>query len=207
MKTAEIRASCLAKCENHPAISAGRINEFEKAKRVTAPPAVRGGDRKTQRKVGQGVTRAEPAGVRDGPTAADPAKQKGRQIASPFVMILAKGRCRPIVSIPVLLHAGRPEAGKSVPINGTLPGEELLNRQRIALACFVQRQQSTANGGDDLRLAANDPSTRCHRRKVGDRKRRPVWANNIFDSYTCSVGHCTLTLNMTTLTMTVAIRL
>ena len=59
--------------------------------------------------------------------------------------------------LPVLLNAGRPQTGQSMLIDGHLPAQEFVGRQRIALTGFLKAQESAANGCNNFGLAADDP--------------------------------------------------
>src|SRR3954466_8716130 len=95
--------------------------------------------------------------------------------------------------LPVMLDAGRAQAGKPVLIDRMLPAEEFLGGQRITLAGFVEAEESAANRRDHLRLAPNDPAAGAGRRKVCNRQRTAVRPDHIFDPRAVGFGHCTLT--------------
>jgi hypothetical protein len=59
----------------------------------------------------------------------------------------------------VVLDPGGPQTGKSVLVDGSLPVEELVDTERIARAGFFEREQATADGGDNLGFAADNPTT------------------------------------------------
>jgi len=59
--------------------------------------------------------------------------------------------------LAVLLDAGGPQACQAVLIDGKLPGQKLVHRQRIAAAGFLKGEQAAANRGNDFGLAADDP--------------------------------------------------
>ena len=61
---------------------------------------------------------------------------------------------------PILLDSGRAQSGKAVAIDRTLPSKELVGRQRVTIAGFFKREQSTPNGGDDFCFATNYPACR-----------------------------------------------
>ena len=63
------------------------------------------------------------------------------------------------ISVAILLDARRAQACKAMIGNRGLPGEEFFDRERITLAGFLKAQQSSAHGGDDLCLSANNPAT------------------------------------------------
>ena len=57
-----------------------------------------------------------------------------------------------------MLHPRRAQARQAELVDRLLPGQEFLDRQRITIAGFFQRQQTAANGRDDFRLAPGSPS-------------------------------------------------
>ena len=69
----------------------------------------------------------------------------------------------------ILLDARGAETGKSIFVNGCLPGQEFLRRQLIALTGFIEAEQTASDGGNDFRLASNNPASRIRRRQVGNR--------------------------------------
>src|SRR5262245_19983349 len=74
-----------------------------------------------------------------------------------------------LVLLPVLLNARGAQTREPVLLDGILPGEEFLDRQCIAGAGFLERKQTAAHGGHDLRLAADHPALRSRRWKVRNR--------------------------------------
>jgi hypothetical protein len=58
----------------------------------------------------------------------------------------------------VLLDTRRTQPRQAVLINGTLPSEEFLDRQSVPGTGLFEGKQAAAHGGDNLRLAADDPS-------------------------------------------------
>ena len=69
--------------------------------------------------------------------------------------------------------------GQAETVDGMLPGEKFLHRQRVALAGIVQAEQAAAHGGDDFSLAPDHPAARRRRRQIGERQRRPIGADDI----------------------------
>jgi hypothetical protein len=59
--------------------------------------------------------------------------------------------------LPILLDAGGAQSGKTMLIDGKLPGKELVDRQRVAAASLLEGEQSAANCGNDFGLTANNP--------------------------------------------------
>ena len=67
----------------------------------------------------------------------------------------------PIVSgtlLAVLLDPGGAQPGKTVLVDGKLPGQEFVDGQRVTAAGLLKGEQATANRGNDLGLATDDPS-------------------------------------------------
>src|ERR1700682_6281348 len=60
--------------------------------------------------------------------------------------------------LAILLDAGGPQPGQTMLIDGKLPGEEFVDRQRITAASLLKGEQAAANRGHDFRLAADDPT-------------------------------------------------
>src|SRR5918995_3021448 len=59
--------------------------------------------------------------------------------------------------LAILLNSGGAQPGQTVLVDRELPGQELVHGQGIATARLFERQEATANGGDNLSLAADDP--------------------------------------------------
>ena len=73
------------------------------------------------------------------------------------------------VGIAVYLQPSDAQPGNPVPFDGALPGEEFLGRDIVALADFLEVDETGAHGLDDHRFAPRHPSF-----GVGRRQRR-VW--------------------------------
>src|SRR5579863_2445127 len=93
------------------------------------------------------------------------------------------------VLLAILLNPGRTQTGEAMLIDRVLPGKEFLNRQGIAAAGFLQRQQSAADRGDDFGLAANDPALRSGCRQISNRQRRTVRPDDILDPRAMGFSH------------------
>jgi hypothetical protein len=65
--------------------------------------------------------------------------------------------------LAILLDPGGAQPGQTMLIDGKLPGEELVNRQRIPAASFLEGEQAAADSGYDFGLAADNPpfGARC----------------------------------------------
>jgi hypothetical protein len=59
--------------------------------------------------------------------------------------------------LAILLDARRAQSGKAMLVDGKLPREELVDRQRVAAAGLLKGEQTAANCGNDFRLTANNP--------------------------------------------------
>jgi len=59
--------------------------------------------------------------------------------------------------LPILLDTGRPQASQAMLIDGELPRQELVHRQRVAAASLLEGEQTAANRGNDFGLAADHP--------------------------------------------------
>ena len=94
---------------------------------------------------------------------------------------------------PVLLDAGGAQSGQAVLVDGHLPAQEFLGGQRVALTGLFKAEQATADGGDNLGFAANDPSAGAGGREVGNRQGTAVGPNDILDPWAVGFGHDTLT--------------
>lgn len=57
----------------------------------------------------------------------------------------------------IFLDAGGAQAGQAVLVDRPLPGQELVDRERVALTSLLEADQPAADRGDDLSFAANDP--------------------------------------------------
>jgi hypothetical protein len=114
------------------------------------------------------------------------AKRQNARQAGRFVKFL------PLLSVTVLLDARGAQAGKTMIVDGRLPGQELLDGQLVSLASLVEAQQPAANGSHDLGLPANDPATRVAGGQIGNRQRAAVRPDYIFDTRSHKIGHRTL---------------
>jgi hypothetical protein len=61
------------------------------------------------------------------------------------------------VLLAILLDAGGAQSGKTMLIDGKLPGKEFVDRQRITAASFLKGEQAAADRGNDFGLTANYP--------------------------------------------------
>jgi hypothetical protein len=117
--------------------------------------------------------------------------QKGAALASSASM--KSQHEKPEGLLAVLLDARGAQARKTVLVDGDLPAQEFLRGQRVALTGFLEAQQAAANGGDNLRLAADDPTAGAGWRQVGNRQGTAVGPDDILDPRAVGFGHDTLT--------------
>src|SRR6478609_6894553 len=71
----------------------------------------------------------------------------------------------------IFLDAGGTQAGQAVLVDGPLPAQELVDRERVALTGLLEAHQAAPDRGDHLCLAANDPPFGVPGRQIGDGKR------------------------------------
>src|SRR5262245_65286776 len=95
----------------------------------------------------------------------------------------------PALLLPILLDARGAQASEAMLIDRILPGEELLDRQRIAAAGLLKREQAAAHSGDDLGLAADDPALGAGRGQIGDRQRASIRPNDVFGPWSKGLIH------------------
>src|SRR5687767_9434538 len=88
----------------------------------------------------------------------------------------------------IVLQARGPKTPHPVTIDRALPGEELLDRQRIAGTGFFQADQAGAHASDHLRLAADDPAPGARGRQVFEAQAAPVDAENHHASVAVELG-------------------
>src|SRR5215813_6782475 len=66
----------------------------------------------------------------------------------------------------IVLQARDTQAAQAVLVDQTLPGKELFDGQGIALAGFLEAQQTRTHACHDLGLAADNPALRTRRGQV-----------------------------------------
>jgi len=64
-------------------------------------------------------------------------------------------------------------------VDRALPGQKFVDSQFIALTGFFYAEQAAANGSNDLRLSADNPTLRLSGRKIGNCQRAPIGPDNI----------------------------
>jgi hypothetical protein len=70
--------------------------------------------------------------------------------------------------LAILLDPGGPQAGQAMLIDRKLPGEELVDRQRVTAAGFLEGEQAASDRCDDFGLAADNPPFGAWRGQVGN---------------------------------------
>src|SRR6476659_7882273 len=98
------------------------------------------------------------------------------------------------ILVAVLADAGDAKAGHSAAVDGALPAREFLEAERVALAGFVDAQKPASHGGDDLGLAAHDPTRRVDRRQRVERQRLAEWSNDLGRTNLLVLEHISLHL-------------
>src|SRR5262249_18849364 len=100
-----------------------------------------------------------------------------------------KRRCSAGSLLPILLDARGAQAGEPMLVDGELPGEEFLDRQRIAAAGLFERQQAAADRGHDLGLAPDDPALGSRGGQIRNGQRAAVGPDDVFDPRAMGLGH------------------
>ena len=57
----------------------------------------------------------------------------------------------------ILLNTGSAQSGKTMLIDGKLPGEEFVDGQRVTAAGLLKGEQAAADRGNDFGLTADNP--------------------------------------------------
>ena len=84
--------------------------------------------------------------------------------------------------VPIVLDARRPQARQPVLVDGTLPAQELVDCQSIALARFLEAEKPAADRSNDLCFATNDPPLRIAWRQIGNCQRTAVRSDDVPNS-------------------------
>src|SRR6516164_5888762 len=95
--------------------------------------------------------------------------------------------------LAILLDSGRAQTGKAVLIDRVLPGEELVDGQRVAAAGLFKREQAATNRGHNFSLTANDPPFCPRRGQIRDGKRATVRPDDVFHPRAMGFCHGVLT--------------
>ena len=70
--------------------------------------------------------------------------------------------------LPILLDPGGPETCQTMLIDGKLPRQEFVDRQRVPAAGFLKGKQTSADRRNDLGLAADYPPLGARRGQVSN---------------------------------------
>ena len=68
--------------------------------------------------------------------------------------------------MPVLLDTRGAQPGKAMLVDGKLPGQEFVHRQRVAAAGLLKGEQAAAYRGNDFGLTADNPPFGSGRGKI-----------------------------------------
>ena len=90
-----------------------------------------------------------------------------------------------------ILQAGGAQALDAVAGQGTLPGKKFLNRQTVALAGIIKRNQAAAHRRDNFSLAPGYPAAGIGGRKICNGKGTAIRANDKFGARSELIGHDT----------------
>jgi hypothetical protein len=71
--------------------------------------------------------------------------------------------------LAILLDSGGAQSRQAMLVDGKLPGEEFVDRQRVAAAGLLEGEQASSHGGNDFGFTANDPPFRPGRGQIRDR--------------------------------------
>src|SRR5689334_22276972 len=85
----------------------------------------------------------------------------------PSVALLA------LVLVAIMLQPGHAKAGHAATVDRALPARELFQAERIALAGFIDAEETPGDSGHDFGLPANHPTGRVRRRERIERQRFP----------------------------------
>ena len=114
----------------------------------------------------------------------------------------ARGRVAKPVLLAILLDAGGAQAGEAMLVDRELPGQEFVDRQRVAAAGFLEGEQATANRGNNFGFTANDPPFGPGRRQIRDGERAAIGPDDVLPSGDGVLSWCTHKLLTTELTVT-----
>src|SRR5262249_8177625 len=94
-----------------------------------------------------------------------------------------------VALLAILLNARRAQTSEAMLINRCLPGQELLDGQRVTRTSFLEGQQSATDRCDHLRFSADDPAFGRRRWQVRNSQRTTIWPDYIFDPRAMGFGH------------------
>jgi hypothetical protein len=70
--------------------------------------------------------------------------------------------------LPILLDPRGPQTCQTMLIDGKLPGQEFVDRQRVPAAGFLEGKQTSADRRNDFGLAADHPPLGARRGQVSN---------------------------------------
>src|SRR5665213_734012 len=92
-------------------------------------------------------------------------------------------------AVAILLGAGCPEARQAVAVQHRFPDHELLQREAVAPARFVQGEQAAIDRGDDFGLATDDPARRAGRRQIRHRQGMAIRPDHHRNKFAAVTSH------------------
>src|SRR5437660_12857035 len=95
--------------------------------------------------------------------------------------------------LAILLDAGCAQPGKTMLVDGKLPGKKFVDGQRVAAASLLEGEQTAADCGNDFGLTANDPPFGSGRGQIRDRQRTAIGPDDIFYPRSTRLCHGVLT--------------
>jgi hypothetical protein len=81
--------------------------------------------------------------------------------------------------LPILLCSRGTQAGEAVAIDRALPDEKFIDRERVAAASLLQREQTTAHRSYHLCLATDHPAFCPRRWQISDRQWAPIRPHHV----------------------------
>src|ERR1043165_7142014 len=91
--------------------------------------------------------------------------------------------------LPVLLDARGTQARKTVTVDRILPGEKLLDGERVTRARFLEREKPATNRRHHLGLATDHPAPRAGSRQIGNGQGATVGPDDILHPRAMRFGH------------------
>src|SRR5262249_60076940 len=103
------------------------------------------------------------------------------------VVVIAEDKEQRLLAI--LLDTRGAQTGQTMLVDRVLPRQELFNRERVAGAGFLKREETAANRCDHFGLTPNDPALRSRCRQVRYSQRAPIGANHVLRPRTQGLIH------------------
>ena len=92
--------------------------------------------------------------------------------------------------LAVILHMGGAKAVHAVACDRVLPGKELLHRQAVTFAGFIEAEQSALYRGDDFRLTARHPARCLALGQIGKGEGASIGADHTVAAGSIFTSHC-----------------